>query len=97
MNDLKLWYEGPAAGWAQGLPLGNGRMGGVIISAPHKEVWSLTEVTYWSGQAEPCHGRSNTKQDLERMRERFLRAIMPLATSWRRSICSRPSATSARI
>lgn len=71
MNDLKLWYEGPAAGWAQGLPLGNGRMGGVIISAPHKEVWSLTEVTYWSGQAEPCHGRSNTKQDLERMRERF--------------------------
>ncbi|MWV47216.1 glycoside hydrolase family 95 protein [Paenibacillus sp. HJL G12] len=71
MNNLKLWYSCPASGWTQGLPIGNGRIGGVVISAPGREVYSLTEVTYWSGQAEPGHGRSNKKEDLERMRERF--------------------------
>lgn len=71
MNDLKLWYSRPAVSWTQGLPLGNGRIGNVVISSPSREVWSLTEVTYWSGQVEPGHGRANTKGDLDRMRERF--------------------------
>ncbi|MEK8128902.1 glycoside hydrolase family 95 protein [Paenibacillus filicis] len=71
MQELKLWYSGPASGWAQGLPLGNGRMGTMVLSSPDREVWSLTEVTYWSGQAEPVQGRSNTKGDLAQMRRHF--------------------------
>lgn len=53
MNDFKLWYSEPAVSWAQGLPLGNGRLGAVVMAAPHREVWSMSEVTYWSGQSDP--------------------------------------------
>ncbi|MGN8768270.1 glycoside hydrolase N-terminal domain-containing protein [Paenibacillus barengoltzii] len=48
----KLWYDKPAAGWSEGLPAGNGRIGAVVMAAPEREVWNLTESTYWSGQAE---------------------------------------------
>lgn len=48
----KLWYDKSAAGWSEGLPVGNGRLGAVVMAAPEREVWNLTESTYWSGQAE---------------------------------------------
>jgi hypothetical protein len=47
-----LWYGTPATCWQEGLPIGNGRIGAVIQSALHHEIWDLTEVTFWSGQAE---------------------------------------------
>ncbi|GAB6926202.1 glycoside hydrolase family 95 protein [Paenibacillus sp. JCM 10914] len=71
MSNMKLWYKKPAQDWSQGLPIGNGRMGNVVRSAPHREVWNITETTYWSGQPEPVQGRSNNKRDLEQMRKLF--------------------------
>ncbi|MBY0162588.1 glycoside hydrolase family 95 protein [Cytobacillus firmus] len=71
MSDMKLWYTKPAQGWSQGLPIGNGRMGNVVVSTPDREIWNITETTYWSGQPEPAQGRSNSKADLERMRQHF--------------------------
>lgn len=40
MNDFTLWYSTPAADWSQGLPLGNGRKGAVVMASSHREVWS---------------------------------------------------------
>ncbi|MEX3615456.1 glycoside hydrolase family 95 protein [Paenibacillus glucanolyticus] len=71
MADMKLWYTKPAQGWSQGLPIGNGRMGNVVISTPDREIWNITETTYWSGQPEPAQGRSNSQADVERMRQHF--------------------------
>ena len=71
MSDMKLWYTKPAQGWSQGLPIGNGRMGNVLVSTPDREIWNITETTYWSGQPEPAQGQSNSKADLERMRQHF--------------------------
>ncbi|MEK3701497.1 glycoside hydrolase family 95 protein [Paenibacillus sp. FSL R10-2199] len=71
MNDFKLWYSEPAVSWAQGLPLGNGRLGAVVMAAPHREVWSMSEVTYWSGQSDPVPSSGGGKAALEEMRQHF--------------------------
>lgn len=72
MSDLKLWYSSPAAGWAQGLPVGNGRMGAVVMAAPQREVWSMNEVTFWSGREELIPGPYGGKEALQQMRRHFL-------------------------
>jgi alpha-L-fucosidase 2 len=71
MNHSKLWYKGAAADWKQGLPIGNGRIGAVIHGGIDHEVWSMTEITYWSGKTERIPGSGSPKADLERMREHF--------------------------
>ncbi|RXZ81708.1 glycoside hydrolase family 95 protein [Paenibacillaceae bacterium] len=67
----KLWYNKAAASWKQGLPIGNGRIGAVIQAGVDSEIWSMTEVTYWSGQAEHIEGPTDAREKLEIMRERF--------------------------
>ncbi|WP_214627687.1 glycoside hydrolase family 95 protein [Paenibacillus agaridevorans] len=71
MGDMKLQYTSPAAGWQQGLPIGNGRLGAVIQGGAGKEIWSLTEATYWSGRAEEPQSATGGKAALAEMRERF--------------------------
>lgn len=71
MGHFKLWYSTPAESWAQGLPLGNGRMGAVVMAAPYREVWNITEVTYWSGQTDPELVPIDGKAALEEMRQHF--------------------------
>lgn len=71
MSDFKLWYSTPATSWSQGLPLGNGRIGAVIMAAPHREVWSMSEVTYWSGQKDPDPAPAGGRTALEEARSHF--------------------------
>jgi len=70
---MKLWYSTPAEGWTQGLPIGNGRIGAVVIAAPKREVWSMNEVTFWSGQEDvvPIPPTYSGKKELQRMRDYF--------------------------
>jgi alpha-L-fucosidase 2 len=71
MNNLRLWYSSPALDWSQGLPIGNGRLGAVIYGGSEKEIWSMTEVTYWSGKSELIESLSKGKDDLDQMRQHF--------------------------
>ncbi|MGO4349991.1 glycoside hydrolase N-terminal domain-containing protein [Paenibacillus sp. MCAF9] len=73
MNHSKLWYSGPATDWKQGLPIGNGRIGAVIHGGIESETWSMTEITYWSGQVERIQGNGNPKANMEQMREQFFK------------------------
>lgn len=41
------------------------------MSAPQREVWSMSEVTYWSGQQEAIPGNEGGKAALEEMRKLF--------------------------
>ena len=50
-----LWYDKPAAQWVDALPLGNGRLGGMVFGggedgAPQREFIQLNEDTLWSGK-----------------------------------------------
>jgi len=67
-QDNRLWYRQPAAVWTEALPVGNGRMGGMVYGRVADEVVSLNEATLWSGG--PVRGEVNpeAKQYLDPLR-----------------------------
>jgi alpha-L-fucosidase 2 len=46
---LKLWYTHTAQQWVEALPIGNGRLGGMIFGGVTQERLQLNEDTLWSG------------------------------------------------
>jgi alpha-L-fucosidase 2 len=48
-SNLKLWYNQPASVWTEALPVGNGRIGGMIFGKVDEELIQLNESTLWSG------------------------------------------------
>mgnify|MGYP002715364569 CR=1 FL=1 len=44
-----LWYEQPAKNWDEALPIGNGRIGGMVFGKPNNELIQLNEDSIWSG------------------------------------------------
>jgi alpha-L-fucosidase 2 len=49
-NDLKLWYDQPAANWNEALPVGNGKLGAMVFGGVTNERLQLNEETVWSGE-----------------------------------------------
>jgi len=48
-NSLILWYRQPAKQWVEALPLGNGRLGGMVYGGIEREQIQLNEETVWAG------------------------------------------------
>jgi alpha-L-fucosidase 2 len=48
-NDVLIWFKQPAAQWADALPVGNGRLGGMVFGGQNQERIALNEDTLWSG------------------------------------------------
>jgi alpha-L-fucosidase 2 len=48
-NREELWYTKPAARWLEALPIGNGRLGGMVFGGSTIERIALSELTAWSG------------------------------------------------
>ncbi|WP_338868781.1 glycoside hydrolase family 95 protein [Spirosoma sp. SC4-14] len=49
-TSLKLWYKQPAGTtWTSALPIGNGRLGGMVYGNPDQEIIKLNESSVWSG------------------------------------------------
>ena len=46
----QLWYRQPAQTWVEALPIGNGRIGGMVYGGIQREVIALNEDSFWSGQ-----------------------------------------------
>ena len=47
---LKLWYNTPSGNvWENALPIGNGRLGGMVFGNVEQETIQLNEHTVWSG------------------------------------------------
>lgn len=47
---LVLWYDKPANGWTEALPVGNGRLGAMIYGGNATDTIQFNEETLWSGQ-----------------------------------------------
>ena len=45
----ELWYSKPAERWLEALPVGNGRLGGMVFGGIETERIALSESTAWSG------------------------------------------------
>ncbi|MBQ9963637.1 MAG: glycoside hydrolase family 95 protein [Clostridia bacterium] len=52
MKDLRLWYEQEATCFEEALPIGNGRMGGMVYGGIFEETVTLNEDTLWSGRTD---------------------------------------------
>ncbi|GLX66424.1 glycoside hydrolase family 95 protein [Paenibacillus glycanilyticus] len=48
-REWKLWYDQPAAEWEEALPIGNGRIGGMVFSGTDEDQILLNEDTLWAG------------------------------------------------
>ena len=46
---MTLWYDQPAMGWMKALPLGNGRMGGMVYGGLAQERIQFNDITLWTG------------------------------------------------
>ncbi|WP_254772857.1 glycoside hydrolase N-terminal domain-containing protein [Paenibacillus sp. NFR01] len=44
-----IWFDKPAARWEEALPMGNGRLGGMVFGVPHLERIQLNEDSLWYG------------------------------------------------
>ena len=53
----ELWYSKPAERWLEALPVGNGRLGGMVYGGIQRERIALSESTAWSGA--PATGEIN--------------------------------------
>ena len=49
-DQLTLWYDRPAEEWTEALPIGNGRLGGMVFGGTASERIQLNEDTFWSGR-----------------------------------------------
>ena len=48
--DPVLWYQHPAQRWGDALPVGNGRLGGMVFGGIATERIQLNEDTIWNGK-----------------------------------------------
>ena len=48
-EDLQLWYNKPAQLWTEALPVGNGRLGGMVFGDFRRERIQLNEESVWAG------------------------------------------------
>ena len=48
-NEMQLWYKHPASKWTEALPIGNGRLGGMVFGGYKKEIIQLNEESVWAG------------------------------------------------
>jgi alpha-L-fucosidase 2 len=61
MDELKMWYELPAKEWNEALPLGNGRLGGMVFGKINYERIQLNQDSVWSGGPADRNNRSALK------------------------------------
>jgi len=55
-GQLTLWYRQPAREWVEALPIGNGRLGGMVFGRVDEERIQLNEGTIWAGGPyDPSH------------------------------------------
>ncbi|GAA4749851.1 glycoside hydrolase family 95 protein [Flavisolibacter ginsenosidimutans] len=49
-QNLKLWYDKPAANWNEALPIGNGRLAAMVFGTVGTERLQVNEETVWAGE-----------------------------------------------
>lgn len=61
INLNKLWYNAPAAGWLDAMPLGNGKLGAMVYGRSGSEIIQFNEDTVWTRAAEDMNNPDSLK------------------------------------
>ena len=67
-TDWTLWYRQPAKGWLDAMPIGNGRLGGMVFGRVRTERILLNEDTLWSGGPH-CYDNPQALEHLDEVRK----------------------------
>ncbi len=73
-----LWYGSPAVEWTDALPVGNGRLGGMIFGSPSVERIQLNEESLWGGSKVP-NNNPGALEHLTEIRQLILDGKIPKA------------------
>ena len=73
-----LWYNTPAAEWTEALPVGNGRLGGMLYGSPAVEHLQVNEESLWGGIKVP-NNNPGALENLPRIRKLILEGSIPEA------------------
>lgn len=65
---FKLFFDQPAAGWPDSLPVGNGRLGACVFGQPSQERIQLNEESIWDGELRD-RNNPNAGEAVQKMRE----------------------------
>lgn len=71
MGNERLWYREPARDWNEALPIGNGRIGGMVFGRPSNETIQVNEDSVWYG-GPMDRDNPSTKEKLGEIRELIL-------------------------
>lgn len=73
-----LWYKQPAKEWNEALPIGNGRLGGMVFGNPSVERLQLNEESLWGG-SKFSNNNPGALQHLDTIRRLILADKIPEA------------------
>lgn len=71
-NPVKMWYDEPSDDWMKSLPIGNGRLSGMVFGGVEKEKVAFNEITLWSGQQDAGQEKPFGKEALRNIQQLFL-------------------------
>jgi alpha-L-fucosidase 2 len=73
-----LWYDNPAVEWTDALPVGNGRIGGMIFGGTQTERLQVNEESLWGGSNIP-NNNPGALEHLPEIRRKILDGDIPEA------------------
>ncbi len=77
-KEYLLWYDKPAAEWTEALPVGNGRLGGMLFGNPSVERLQVNEESLWGGINVP-NNNPGALENLPQIRKLILEGKIPEA------------------
>jgi len=69
----KLWYKQAADKWMQAIPIGNGRLSGMVYGGAGHDTVALNEISMWSGQPDSTSNDLCGREALAEMRDAFFK------------------------
>jgi alpha-L-fucosidase 2 len=85
-----IWYRSPAKVWNEALPIGNGRLGGMIFGGVTSERIQLNEDTIWAGEKRDRNNPEGSRSVTEVRRLLLAGKIKEAETLAEKSILSTP-------
>ena len=71
-SPVKMWYDEPSDDWMKSLPIGNGRLSGMVFGGIEKDNIAFNEITLWSGQPDPEQEKPFGKEAWRDIQQMFL-------------------------
>lgn len=96
-NKDYIWYNKPASYFEDALPVGNGRMGGMVYGGVQQERISLNEATLWAGYPVDPNMNPQAKNYLPSIREALFEGNYAKADSLTRFLQGKFSASYAPL